>query len=44
LPHFETQAALLSTPAKFRVAIYYADVEGFSSAEIADIVGTHKAR
>jgi len=32
--------ALLSLPEEFRMAIYYADVEGFSYAEIADIMGT----
>jgi RNA polymerase sigma-70 factor (ECF subfamily) len=40
LPDLEIQAALLSLPEEFRMAIYYADVEGFSYAEIADIMGT----
>jgi RNA polymerase sigma-70 factor (ECF subfamily) len=42
LPDLDIQAALLSLPEEFRMAIYYADVEGFSYAEIADIMGTPK--
>jgi RNA polymerase sigma-70 factor (ECF subfamily) len=42
LPDTEIQAALLSLPEVFRMSIYYADVEGFSYAEIADIMGTSK--
>jgi RNA polymerase sigma-70 factor (ECF subfamily) len=42
LPDLEIQAALLSLPEEFRMAIYYADVEGFSYAEIADIMSTPK--
>jgi RNA polymerase sigma-70 factor, ECF subfamily len=42
LPDLEIQAALLSLPEAFRMAIYYADVEGFSYAQIADIMGTPK--
>jgi RNA polymerase sigma-70 factor, ECF subfamily len=38
LPDLEIQSALLSLPEEFRMAIYYADVEGFSYAEIADIM------
>ncbi len=40
LPDLQIQAALLSLPEEFRMAIYYADVEGFSYAEIAAIMGT----
>jgi RNA polymerase sigma-70 factor, ECF subfamily len=42
LPDHQIQAALLSLPEEFRMAIYYADVEGFSYAQIADIMGTPK--
>jgi RNA polymerase sigma-70 factor (ECF subfamily) len=42
LPDSEIQAALLSLPEEFRMAIYYADVEDFSYAQIADIMGTSK--
>jgi RNA polymerase sigma-70 factor, ECF subfamily len=42
LPDYQIQAALLSLPEEFRMAIYYADVEGFSYAQIADIMGTPK--
>jgi RNA polymerase sigma-70 factor, ECF subfamily len=40
LPDVEIQAALLSLREEFRIAIYYADVEGFSYAQIAEIMGT----
>jgi RNA polymerase sigma-70 factor, ECF subfamily len=40
LPDKEIQAALLSLPEEFRMAIYYANVEGFTYAQIADIIGT----
>jgi len=40
LPDLQIQAALLSLPEEFRMAIHYADVEGFSYAQIADIMGT----
>jgi RNA polymerase sigma-70 factor (ECF subfamily) len=42
LPDTAIQAALLSLPEKYRMAIYYADVEDFSYAEIADIMGIPK--
>jgi RNA polymerase sigma-70 factor (ECF subfamily) len=38
LPDVEIQRALMSLPEEFRMAIYYADVQGFSYAEIADIM------
>lgn len=40
LPDVEIQRALMSLPEETRMAIYYADVEGFSYAEIADIMDT----
>jgi RNA polymerase sigma-70 factor, ECF subfamily len=40
LPDVQIQAALLSLPEGFRTAIYYADIEGLSCAQIADIMGT----
>jgi RNA polymerase sigma-70 factor, ECF subfamily len=40
LPDMEIQAALLALPEEFRMVVYYADVEGFSYAEIADIMNT----
>jgi RNA polymerase sigma-70 factor, ECF subfamily len=40
LPDLQIQAALLSLPEEFRMAIYYADVEGFSYAQIAEIMAT----
>jgi RNA polymerase sigma-70 factor (ECF subfamily) len=42
LPDVEIQAALQSLPEEFRMAIYYADVEAFSYAEIADIMSIPK--
>jgi RNA polymerase sigma-70 factor, ECF subfamily len=41
-PNLEVQAALLSLPEAIRMTVYYADVEGFSYAEIAAIMGTSK--
>ena len=38
LPAVDIQGALMSLPEEFRMAIHYADVEGFSYAEIADIM------
>jgi RNA polymerase sigma-70 factor (ECF subfamily) len=43
LPDMDIQAALLSLPEMYRMAIYYADVEDFSYAEIADIMGIPKS-
>jgi RNA polymerase sigma-70 factor (ECF subfamily) len=40
LPDLQIQAAMLSLPEEFRRAIYYADVEGYSYAQIADTMGT----
>jgi RNA polymerase sigma-70 factor, ECF subfamily len=40
LPDLQIQAALLALPEEFRMTIYYADVEGFSHAQIADIMAT----
>jgi RNA polymerase sigma-70 factor, ECF subfamily len=42
LPDYQIQAALLALPEQIRMAIYYADVEDFSYAQIADIMGTSK--
>ena len=39
LPDGEVLQALLELPEEFRTAVYLADAEGFSYAEIADIVG-----
>jgi len=36
----EVKQALAGLPEQFRMAVYLADVEGFSYAEIADIMGT----
>ena len=36
----EVKQALADLPDQFRMAVYLADVEGFSYAEIADIMGT----
>ena len=40
LPSPEIQAALDALPYEFRVAVYYADVQGFAYQEIAEIMGT----
>ena len=39
LPDGEVLQALLELPEEFRTAVYLADAEGFTYAEIADIVG-----
>jgi RNA polymerase sigma-70 factor, ECF subfamily len=40
LPDMRIQAALLALLEEFRIAIYFADVEGYSYAQIADTMGT----
>ena len=40
LPDFEISAALQTLAPEFRMAVYYADVEGFPYREIAEIMGT----
>jgi RNA polymerase sigma-70 factor (ECF subfamily) len=40
LPDQHVKAAMEALPEQFRVAVYYADVEGFRYAEIARIMGT----
>ena len=40
IPDEEVKQALAGLPEQFRMAVYLADVEGFSYAEIADIMGT----
>ena len=40
LPDSDVKDALAALPEDFRMAVYYADVEGFSYKEIADIMGT----
>ncbi|MDN5750089.1 MAG: sigma-70 family RNA polymerase sigma factor [Pseudonocardia sp.] len=40
LPDDAVKAALAALPEDFRMAVYYADVEGFAYKEIAEIMGT----
>jgi len=40
LPDSDVKEALQSIPEDFRLAVYLADVEGFSYKEIAEIMGT----
>jgi RNA polymerase sigma-70 factor (ECF subfamily) len=40
LPDNEIKAAMRALPEKFRMAVYYADVEGRRSSEIARLMGT----
>jgi RNA polymerase sigma-70 factor (ECF subfamily) len=40
LPDSDVKAALAELPEDFRMAVYYADVEGFAYKEIAEIMGT----
>ena len=40
LPDGDVKEALASIPEDFRMVVYYADVEGYSYKEIAEIIGT----
>jgi RNA polymerase sigma-70 factor (ECF subfamily) len=40
LGHSEILAAMCALPEQFRLAVYYADVEGFAYKEIADLMHT----
>ena len=40
LPDNEIKTAMLALPEQFRMAVYYADVEGFKSKEVAQIMDT----
>jgi RNA polymerase sigma-70 factor, ECF subfamily len=40
LPNNDIRAAMQALPEQFRLAVYYADVEGFRSKEIADLMRT----
>jgi RNA polymerase sigma-70 factor (ECF subfamily) len=42
LPDRRLKTAMEALPEQFRLAVYYADVEGFRYAEIARIMGTPK--
>jgi RNA polymerase sigma-70 factor, ECF subfamily len=42
LPNLQIRTALLSLPEQIRTAVYYADVEDRSYAEIAELMGTPK--
>jgi RNA polymerase sigma-70 factor (ECF subfamily) len=42
LPDSHINAAMMSLPEKYRVAVYLADVEGFSYKEIAEITAVEK--
>ena len=40
LPDSDVKRALLEIPEEFRLAVYFADVEGYAYTEIAEIMGT----